>query len=157
MEIDIISYSPSQYAVLTSEQLLQIKEAQVKKNNLLRKLEEQLQREKERLVENGMVHSGVWTALEQKLRAECETEVAWVRETLLFYLRYSVANGVADAPYTVDFSLSYTQRLTVVKNYYMSAYSDPIERFDAYKKDSVAMKYLEEYYSLLYDYFDDDI
>ena len=155
MEIDIISYSPSQYAVLTSEQLLQIKEAQVKKNNLLRKLEERLQQEKDRLVENGMVHSSIWTALEEKLRAECETEVAWIRETLLFYLRYSVANGVADAPYTVDFSLTHLQRLDIVKTYYMNAYSDPIERFNAYKKDSVAMKYLEEYYSALYDYFDD--
>ena len=155
MEIDIISYSPSQYAVLTDEQLLQVKEAQVKKNNLLQKLENQLQAEKERLVENGMIHSGIWATVEKKLRAQCETEVAWVRETLLFYLRYSGAEGVANAPYVVDFSLSETERLEIVKNYYMGAYTDPIERLNAYEKDDVAMKYLAEYYSVLYDYFED--
>ncbi len=155
MEIDIISYTAAQFSVLTDEQLLQVKEAQIKKNELMRDLEERLQNEKEKLVEKGMLHSGIWAKLEQKLREECETEVAWIRETLLFYLRYSVAEEITQAPYKVDFSLSDSERLDIVKTYYTQAYSDPLERLNVYGKDEVAMKYLGEYYAWLYDYFED--
>ena len=155
MDIDIISYTPAQFSLLTDEQLLQVKEAQVKKNELLRGLEERLQKEKERLVENCMLHAGIWAKLEEKLRAECDDEVAWVRDTLLFYLRYSGAESMLNAPYEVDFSLSETERLNIVKTYYLETYSDPLERLTAYEKDEVAMKYLGEMYSALYDYFED--
>lgn len=157
MEIDIISYTPEQFSVLTGEQLLQIKEAQMKKNDLLRNLEERLQKEKEKLVENGMIHAGIWALLEEKLRSECEDEIAWLRDTLLFYLRYSGAEDILSAPYTVDYSLSEIERYNVVRDYYMGAYDDPVERLNAYRKDEVAMKYLSEYYSSLYDYFNDFI
>lgn len=155
MEIDIITYTSAQFSALTDEQLLQVKEAQIKKNELLRALDERLQNEKEKLVENGMIHSGIWAKLEQKLREECENEVAWIRETLLFYLSYSGAEEIMQAPYTVDFSLSDSERLNIVKTYYNETYSDPQERLTAYKKDEVAMKYLGEYYAWLYDYFED--
>ena len=157
MEIDIISYTPAQFSMLTDEQLLQVKEAQVKKNELLRKLEERLQREKERLVENAMIHSSIWSRLEEKLRAECEEEVAWLRDTLLFYLRYSGADSVASAPYKVDFSLPTVERMRIVKAYYEETYNDAIELLNAYEKDQVAMRYLEEYYAMLYDYFEDSV
>ena len=42
MLIDIISYTDAQYAMLTEEQLLEIKSAQLKKNRLTAKLEENL-------------------------------------------------------------------------------------------------------------------
>lgn len=155
MEIDIISYTPEQYSVLTDEQLLQIKEAQIKKNNLLQSLEERLQKEKENLIEKNMIHAGIWELLEERLRNECEEEIAWVRDTLLFYLRYSGAENMISAPYTVDFSLTEAERYKIVKDYYMGAYSDAGERLNAYKKDEVAMKYLGEFYASLYDYFND--
>ena len=63
MEIDIISYTPSQFTVLTEQQLAQVQEAQMKKNTLLKELEENLQREKEGLIEKGMLHSNVWVML----------------------------------------------------------------------------------------------
>ena len=157
MEIDIISYTPTQFSALTSEQLLQVQEAQLKKNALLRDLATRLQREKERLIENGMLHSGIWPLLEQKLRTECDEEVAWIRDTLLFYLQYSGAEDFINAPYPVDMSLSDKERVELVKAYYYETYSDPLERLTAYEKDEVAMRYLGEIYSLLYDYFEDDL
>lgn len=157
MEIDIISYTPAQFSALTSEQLLQVKEAQVKKNDLLRNLEERLQREKERLIENGIFSSGIWFRLEKKFREECDEAVAWVRDTLLFYLQYSGAEEMVNAPYTVDFTLSDAERLEIVKAYYYETYTDPLERLNAYEKDEVAMKYLGEVYSMLYDYMEDDL
>ncbi len=155
MEIDIISYTPSQFSVLTDEQLLQIKEAQMKKNELLRRLDTRLQKEKERLVENGMVHSGIWTKVEEKLRTECDEEVAWVREALLFYLRYSGANDVSEAPYRVDYALPLSERMEIVKTYYEETYTDAETRLNAYENDEVAMRYLGELYTPLYDYFED--
>ncbi len=157
MEIDIISYTPSQFSVLNSEQLLQVQEAQMKKNALLQKLEQELQKEKEKLIENSMLHTGIWARVEQKLRSECEEEIAWVRDTLLFYLQYSGAEEQANAPYNVDYTLSTSERLEIVKAYYYETYSDPLERLNAYAKDEVAMQYLGEVYSLLYDYMEDDL
>ena len=52
MVIDIISYTDSQFAALTEEQLLQVKSAQLKKNRLQAKLEEDLQHAKQKFVEN---------------------------------------------------------------------------------------------------------
>lgn len=157
MEIDIISYTPMQFSGLTSEQLLQVQEAQMKKNDLLRKLEQQLQKEKEGLIENGMLHTGIWAKMEQKLREQCEEEIGWIRETLLFYLQYSGAEEMVNAPYAVDYTLSIENRLEVVKAYYYQTYSDPLERINAYAKDKVAMQYLGEVYSLLYDYMEEDL
>ncbi|MBQ8876623.1 MAG: hypothetical protein IJY63_03645 [Clostridia bacterium] len=157
MEIDIISYTPSQFTVLNEQQLAQVQEAQMKKNTLLKELEENLQREKEGLIEKGMLHSNVWVMLEAKLRAECDEAVAWIKESLLFYLRYSGAEALANAPYKVDFTLPEEERLEIVKAYYYETYADPLVRLNAYEKDEIAMKYLGETYNLLYAYLQDDL
>ncbi len=157
MEIDIISYTPSQYSALTNEQLTQVKEAQIKKNELLQEFETRLQKEKGRLIENGIIASGIWPKLEEKLRNECDNAVAWVRDTLLFYLQYSGAEAMLNAPYKVDLTLPIEERLAIVKDYYYTTYSNALERLNAYEKDEVAMKYLGEVYAMLYDYLEDDL
>lgn len=154
MEIDIIQYTAAQFAVLTEEQILEVREAQLKKNSLMRTLEKRLQEEKERLVNNGIFLSNIWAALESKLRAECEEEIAWIRDSLLFYLRYTGKENVdTEAPYLVDYSLSDEERVAIVRDYYMSAYTDAEERIEAYENDDVAKQYLGEYYAPMYDYF----
>ncbi|MBE5747283.1 MAG: hypothetical protein E7352_03795 [Clostridiales bacterium] len=157
MEIDIISYTPSQYTALTNEQLTQVKEAQIKKNELLQEYATRLQKEKGRLIENGIIASGIWPKLEEKLRNECNNAVAWVRDTLLFYLQYSGAEAMLNAPYKVDLTLPIEERLAIVKDYYYTTYSNALERLNAYEKDEVAMKYLGEVYAMLYDYLEDDL
>lgn len=157
MEIDIISYTPSQFSLLSSEQLLQVQEAQMKKNALLRKLEDELQKEKEKLIENGMLHAGIWAKVEQQLKSQCDEEIAWVRDTLLFYLQYAGADELVNVPYNVDYTLSIEERLEIVKAYYYQTYTEPLERLNTYAKDKVAMQYLGEVYSLLYDYMEADL
>lgn len=156
MDIDIISYSSAQYAQLSEEQLQEVKAAQVKKNRLTVKMTEEIRKEKARLVGNGTYLSPISELVLQKIKEKYEAEIEWVREGLLFYLQY--ASRVSESqessnPYTVDYSLSLEERFEVVKQYYLSAYSDPTARFEAFKADEVAPQYLGELYMATYDYF----
>ena len=156
MEIDIISYTDAQFAALTEEQLLQVKNAQLKKNRLAAALEKDLQREKQRLMDNGILFSSIWRCVQEKLQETYEQEEANIREGLLFYLRFAAkpeGSALEEVPYTVDYSLSNTERFEIVRDYYMDAYTDPSARFEKFKTDSVAMQYLGELYAPLYDYF----
>ena len=156
MKIDIISYTDAQYATLTHEQLLQVKSAQLKKNRLLLKLEEDMQAEKNRLLKNGVFLSRIWELYCKKLTEEYNVEVENIRDSLLFYLRFSVKPDDAQTnsvPYVVDYSLTMEERFHIVKNYYEATYEDGGERFATFKKDAVAVSYLGELYAPLYDYF----
>ena len=156
MQIDIISYTDEQYAALSEEQILEVQAAQLKKNRLLTDMEEALEQEKHRLVKNGIYFSGIYELYKEKLQKEYDLEVEQLRESLLFYLRFSAqpSNSETDAaPYEVDYSLSIADRYQLVREHYMSAYTDPQARLDAFKTDSVALQYLGEMYSILYDEF----
>jgi hypothetical protein len=60
MVIDIISYSDEQFAAMTDEQLLEVQSAQMKKNRLMAALEEDLRKEKYRLIDNGTYLYSMW-------------------------------------------------------------------------------------------------
>ena len=59
MTIDIINYTDEQFAELTEEQILEVEEAQLRKNRLTARLEEDKKREKYRLLEAGVFRSPV--------------------------------------------------------------------------------------------------
>ena len=156
MVIDIISYSDAQYAKLSEEQLQEVKSAQVKKNRLIMQMEAELLKEKARLVNNGTYLSPMSELLLQAVREKYEAEIAWLREGLLFYLRFAAKPSEQQAsgnPYPLDYSLTDEERLIAVRDYYLNAYSDDSERFERFKKDEVAKQYLGEVYAPLYDYF----
>ena len=154
MTIDIISYTDVQYAALTKEQILEVEAAQLKKNRLFIKLEEEKRKEKYRLIENGIFLSKIWELYCEKLQKEYDQEVENIRDSLLFYLRF-VGGGASSAPYTVDYSLKMEDRFQVVRSYYETTYPDAYERYQAFKKDEVAVVYLGELYAPLHDYFYD--
>ena len=156
MVIDIISYTDAQFAALTDEQLLEVQQAQLKKNRLKAALNEDLEKQKFRLIDNGIFLSTIWRWVQWKLNKTYNDEVENIRNSLLFYLRFSgKTNGgdVDSAPYTVDYSLSDIERFNVVKTYYETTYTDGTQRFEAFKADVVAAQYLGELYAPLYDYF----
>lgn len=153
MIIDIISYNERQYMSLTNDQLSRVQSAQRKKNRLAAALAENLKKKKMQLVENGTYLSGMWTSVQEKLTKEYEQEVEALREQLLFYLQFSTNTEESTAPYALDYSLTSEERMYVVKDYYMSTYSNGKERFEAYKADTIAPNYLGEFYASLYDYF----
>lgn len=156
MEIDIINYSDAQYASLREEQIQEVKSAQVKKNSLTKRMEEEIRKEKTRMINNGTFLSPMCDLLLQSIREKYAAEIEWLREGLLFYLHFSSKvseDEESSNPYPLDYSLSDEERLEVVKNYYMTTYEDGHERFAAFKKDKVVRQYLGELYLPLYDYF----
>ena len=156
MTIDIINYSEAQLAALSAEKLLEIREAQLKKNKLEAELQEKLAAEKRRWIDRGIYPSNVFAKLTATWTAEYEREVEILRDSLVFFLHYVADDApIVDpnAPYTVDYSLSEEQRMLIVKEYYESTYENEYERFAAFKKDTFAKVYIGELYSALHDYF----
>jgi len=155
MTIDIIDFTETQYALLTKEQLLEVQQAQQKKNRLQHSLEEKLLKERNRLVNNGIYFSETYSYIEMKLIEDCEREIELIRDGLLFYLRYATRldDDIISSPYMVDYSLDYQERYTLVRTYYEQAYTDKAKLFAAFQLDKVAPRYLGELYKPLYDYF----
>ena len=155
MTIDIISYTDAQFAALSAEQILEVKSAQLKKNRLDLKLEEEMKKERHRLLENGTFLSSIWDLYCAKLQAEHDAEVETIRDSLLFYLRFTAKpeEPANNAPYPLDYSLTNAERYAVVRDYYEAMYTDPNELFRVFKNDKVALSYLGELYKTLYDYF----
>ncbi len=154
MNIDIISYTDEQYASLTMEQLKEIREAQIKKDNLTVNLQEEIQKNKDALVKKGIFNSKIFQLRKTELETEYTRQVDLLRDGLQFYLKYSMhpdGEGL-DAPYSVNFALSYEERFKEVRDYYMTAYQDPKEGFEAFQADQFALQYLGELYATLYDY-----
>ncbi len=159
MTIDIISYTPEQYAVLSSKALEEIRTAQRKKDALKAALNKRLETEKQKMIDRGCYLSNVWSRLCDELQTAYEKEVEIVRDNLLFFLHYaddvySQGAGGANAPYPVDYSLSVEDRVLILKEYYTSTYTDATVRFNAFNADTFARSYLEELYASLWHYFE---
>ena len=159
MVIDIISYTEEQFAALSTEKIEEIRSAQLKKNKLTLALELRLKEEKQKLIDNGIYPSDIWGKIEAKLRAAYDNDVQILRDGLLFFLHYVAENensgGATDSdvPYTVDYSLSEEERMLIVKEYYETTYSDPVQRYAAFKADTFVKVYIGELYLPLHDYF----
>lgn len=153
MEIDVIAFSDKQFAMLTSEQLEEVKSVQLKKNRLTAALEENKRKAKYKLVKQGVFRSSVYDKICATLTQNYQGEVENLRSGLLFYLRFTSKSEESQAPYDIDYALTYEERYAVVKAYYDSTYATDSARLTALTKDKAAMAYLGEYYSTLYDYY----
>ena len=102
MTIDIISFTDEQFAQLSEEQILEIENAQLEKNRLTQKLEEEKRTERFRLLKAGVFRSPVWEKLCAELDTGYQQEVENIRDGLLFYLRFAFRPDSGAAPYPVD-------------------------------------------------------
>ncbi|MBR2341819.1 MAG: hypothetical protein IKA72_05375 [Clostridia bacterium] len=155
MKIDIISYTQEQFAALTETQLQEIRLVQAEKDELTAKLEKAKEKEYFRFLKSGTSRSMLYEQACERLDADYQTEVERLRNSLIFYLQYTCRGNdtsVDDAPYIVNYALSYEQRYVIVRDYYMTAYTDGAERFEAFRLDTIARNYLGEYYATLSDY-----
>lgn len=159
MTIDIIDYTETQLAELTSVQLQEVREAQLKKNALRKKYDELCKKARQKLVDRGIFPSNILARKLEALEGAFEAEVAVLREGLLFFLRYGGGAKedipTDDVPYEVDYSTTVEERARVLKAYYESAYTDPTERFNAFDADSFARNYLGEMYAPMWHYLQD--
>ena len=155
MNIDVITLTDAQFALLSEDQIDKVRAAQIKKRALEEKLAEEKKKRKYALARAGIFRSCVYEKICEELTEAYDKKVTALREGLLFYLQFCAkperAGGTSE-PYA-DYSLSLQERVQVVKNYYENKYSSASERFTAFKADKTAPSYLGEYYSDVYDYF----
>ena len=154
MVIDIIDYKEEQYAELTDSQILEIRDAQRKKNERIGKMYDEMRALRQKAVNNGMRYSRAFELEYVQLQEDCDADIWRIKEDLMFYLLYaSRLEDVQGSEYPLDYSLPVEERCNAVKGYYLDMYSDAQERFQAFQKDKIARTYLCDTYASLLDYF----
>lgn len=155
MEFDIIDLTEAELQSLSTIQTQLLRSAQKSKNDLRHKLEQDYNLFKKLVYTDGMKDSSL---LAQK-RAELEKEFDYQVEILVEQLNYSLGlsepypdrgESGGEAGYIVDYTLSYTDRYIIVRDYYLSI-DDPAERMSLYAADDTARRYLGSYYATLYN------
>lgn len=155
MEFDVIEVTEEELKNFTAVQMQLLRTAQKNKNTLRYKLEQELELFKKLVLTDGMKNSSLYEGKRVGLEAEFSRELDIIVEQLKYALKLNEplpddGGGDENAGYIVDYSLSYTERYKIVRDYYL-AIPDPAERMALYTNDEVAKKYLQSYYSTLYD------
>lgn len=153
MEYDIIELKAGEYANFTVAQRRTLRTAQKKKNELLRKAEKELEDYRLKLLTAGMKFSTLYDEKKTELDREVGIQLEILIDDLKFDLNkdkyMSGGSGVGgDVGYLVDYSLSYSERYTIVRDYYLGISKD--ERLKRYDTDETAKQYLGSYYEVLF-------
>lgn len=154
LEFDIIEVTDAEYEALTNVQRQLLRAAQKNKNKLQHKMEAELRLAHQLLLTNGTQSSTLYEQKKAELKKEFDYEVDILREQLQYSIAlsepYPDNDGDPDVGYIVDYSLSYTQRYIIVRDFYL-AIQDPADRMARYAADDVAKNYLDNYYTTLYN------
>lgn len=155
MTFDIIELEEGEIEAFSTIQVQLLRTAQKRKNELLHKMKSDLELFKKLILSNGMVNSTLYEQKRAELTAEVAYQVDILKEQLLYSLEINepYPDGDEDQEmvgYIVDYTLSYTDRYAIVREYYL-AIDDPALRMQLYTDDDVAKRYLGSYYSVLYN------
>lgn len=155
MEFDIIEISENTLLQLSAIQMQLLRTAQKKKNELKRKMEQDLALFKKLVYTDGMKQSTLLEHKQKELEEQFDYEVDILVEQLEYAMNLNEPfpdwdDEDAKAGYIVDYNLTYTERYIIVRDYYLSI-TPPSERMALYAADKVAKRYLGTYYSYLYD------
>ncbi len=154
MTFDIVTFSQEQLDALSNVQMQLLRTAQKNKNKLQHDMENDLALFKKLLLTNGMYNSTLYSQKEAALLAEFNYQVEILKEQLLYALSINEPFPDQEADqekvgYIVDYSLSYTERYAIVREYYLAL--DAATRMNLYTNDDVAKRYLGNYYTTLYN------
>lgn len=159
MEFDIINITQEEYAELPVVSVRMLRTAQQKKNELTIKFSNEFKTFKRIFYTNGMANSSLVADKKAELDAEYLRQVSVLKDNLIYNMALNEPNDGGDvggdggdesAGYIVDYTLPYSERYALVRDYYM-AIEDKNERMALYTADEVAKKYLSSYYTHLYD------
>lgn len=152
MTFDIIVVTEDELKEYSSVQMQLLRTAQKKKDELQHRMESDLAMFKKAVYTDGMKNSTLYEQKKAELQAEFDYRVDILREQLVYSLELNepFPDGDESAGYIVDYSLSYTERYNIVKQYYLSI-DDTTERMHLYLNDDVARRYLGSYYTTLYN------
>lgn len=163
MDIDIIDLEGVELETMPAIRQKLIRTAQKNKNELWRKVVEQLAEYEKLLLANDTFSSTLMESMTLHLEGKFYEDVEILREQLLFNLELneptngdetgggSMGDTGEGEGYLVDYELSYLERYVLVRDYYLSI-EDGTERMNLYRADYTARSYLGSYYNALYDY-----
>lgn len=157
MVIDIIDLNDPKYADLTSLQMSMVRTAQAQKDEVLSKAEKKKTERLIALLDRNIARSSMREREAAEIDAAAESEIAVIREDLLYRLAYEELyadgneQGAYRYPENPNYNLSYPQRFLAVRDYYMHVTTEPNARLKAFSMDTLARSYLGDYYQTLYD------
>lgn len=157
MTIDIVDLTDPEYSDLNAVQMAMVRTAQVKKNEILAKADEEKAEISQRLVANNFARSYVQVMANARITTAANAQIQALKEDLDYQLAYEALesegneNGPYRYPENPNYNLMPSQRFLVVREYYMNVTDDPDARLQAYTVDTLARSYLGEYYITLYD------
>jgi len=155
MKFDVVEVTDEELATFTAVQMQLLRTAQKSKDELVHKMEKELALFKKLVYTDDMKESSLLAQKQAELQAEYEYQLAIIVEQYQYGMELSEP-FIPENPeagkvgYMVDYSLPYTDRYNIVKEYYLSI-SDPTERMNLYTNDEVAKDYLSSYYKTLYN------
>jgi hypothetical protein len=163
MYFDILTYTDEELAALSTIQMKLLRTAQKSKDELDKQLSDDKLNFRLLLASNNMNYSSLYRDKSAELEQEYTRQVNILREQLVYNMALNEPTtddelggshlGSTDesSGYLVDYSLSYIERYTLVRDYYMTI-EDPSERLALYTADKTAQDYLGSYYVSLYNY-----
>ena len=159
MPFDIVDIPQQELESLSVAQMTLLRNAQRTKNELEHKAEQELEKFRMKVLASGMKYSSL---LEDKRKAvydEVNYKCAVLADKLIYEMSICKSDnsdgnygggGSYETGYLVDYSLSYSERYVIVRDYYLT-FTDVKERMAKYSADEVAKKYLGSYYGVLYN------
>lgn len=155
MVYDVVEITDEELSKFTAVQMQLLRTAQKSKDELVHKTEKELALFKKLVYTDEMKESSLLAQKQAELQAEYEYQLAIIVEQYEYGMQlsepYIPSNPEAGkVGYMVDYSLPYTDRYNIVKEYYL-AITDPTERMNLYTNDEVAKDYLSSYYKTLFN------
>ncbi len=153
MKFDVIDISDEEIEKLNSAQLTLLRTAQQKSDELTRQVNEDFWNEYEKICSAGMVNSTLIDDMYTVIYDEYNYKLDVLKDNLIYSMSLKSGEDKDESSktgYLVDYSLSYDERYSIVRKYYL-AIKDREERMNKYRDDEVAMDYLGSYYNILYN------
>lgn len=164
MRFDIIDIPEEELNSLSVAQMKLLRTAQRRKNELRHKAEQQLEEFRIKVLTSGMKNSTLLEDMRKSVYEEVNYQCTVLADNLIYEMSVCKSNdndensgngsgnggGNTETGYLVDYSLSYSERYVIVRDYYLT-FSNVEERMAKYSADEVAKKYLDSYYGVLYN------
>ena len=155
MEFDVVEISQDELKNLTAVQMQILRTAQKSKNELVHKMEKELELFKKLVYTDDMKESSLLEQKEAELQAELDYQLAIIVEQYEYGMQLSEPYipehpDAGQVGYLVDYTLPYSDRYSIVREYYL-AIKDPTQRMNLYANDEVAKDYLSSYYRALFN------
>ena len=155
MEFDVVQITDDELKNFSAVQMQLLRTAQKSKDELTHKMEKEPALFKKLVYTDDMKESSLLEQKKAELQAELNYQLAIIVEQYNYGMELSEPfipenPDAANVGYIVDYTLPYTDRYNIVREYYLSI-KDPTERMNLYSNDEVAKDYLSSYYRTLFN------